>query len=140
MMPSTTVEKSIFIIFGLAIFSTIGVSIFNRMQEIVAIDAVTRDFDSVVNKIELGLRVVENNGSSKYSSTVDMLEDLAIEPTADSWGMKVEYVGTNVHLVKCIYSRSCPITLTCDFEAGACHLIIEKINGFIVVRFLKEGM
>jgi hypothetical protein len=138
MMPSTTVEKSIFIIFGLAIFSTIGISIFNRMQEIVAIDAVTRDFDSVVNKIELGLRVVENNGSSVYSSTVDMLEDLNIEPTADSWGIKVEYMGTNVHLVKSIYSQTCPITLTCDLEAGACRLIIEKINGFIVIQFVKE--
>lgn len=140
MMPSTTVEKSIFIIFGLAIFSAIGIPIFNAIQDAVAVDAVTRDFDGMVSKIDLGLRVVEYNDSSVYSSPVNFLADMTVVPIADSWGIEVEYTGTRVHLVKSVYSRTCPITLACDNEEGACQLIIEKINGFIVVQFLKEGM
>jgi hypothetical protein len=140
MMTSTTVEKAIFIIFGLAIFSAIGIPIFNAIQEIVEVDAVTRDFDSMVSKIDLGLRVVEHNGSSVYSSPVNFMADMTVVLTADSWGIKVEYTGAQVHLVKSIYSQTCPITLACDNEEGTCQLFIEKINGFIVVRFLKEGM
>ncbi len=138
-MPSTTVEKSIFIIFGLAIFSTIGIPIFNSIQEILVIDACTRDFDSVVNKIELGFRVVEYNGSSVYSSTVDIKQGMTVGLVADSWGMEVEYSSAHVHLVKSIYSRTCPIALPCDVEDGVYELNIEKVNGFIVVQFLKEG-
>ncbi len=140
MMTSTTVEKSIFIIFGLTIFSTIGIPIFISIQEIVAVDAVTRDFDTVVSKIELGFRVVEYNGSSVYSSPVDLRAGMTILPLADSWGIEVEYTSSQVHLVKSIYSRMCPITLVCDNEEGTCQLVVERINGFIVVQFLKEGM
>jgi hypothetical protein len=65
---------------------------------------------------------------------------MTIVPVADFWGVEVEYTSAQAHLVKSIYSRTCPIALTCDNEEGACQLIIEKINGFISVRFLKEGM
>lgn len=139
-MTSTTVEKAAFVLFGLAIFSAIGIPIFNAIQEIVVIDASTHDFDNMVGKIELGLRVVEYNGSSAYSSPLEIREGTTVAVIADSWGIEVEYSGTEVHLVKSIYSRTCPITLFCEVRAGACELNIEMINGFIVIRFLKEGM
>jgi len=136
-MPSTTVEKSIFIIFGLAIFSAIGIPLFNAIQDIIIVDRNTRDFDSVVNKIELGIRIVEYNGSSVYSSTVGIRAGMSIILIADSWGVQVEYITAQVHLMKSIYSRTCPISLLCEIEEGVYELNIEMINGFIMIQFLN---
>lgn len=124
----------------MAIFSTIGIPIFNTVQDVITNEAYSREFDDTVTRIEMGFRIVEYNDTAVYRSTVNLLDGMAFHVDPDSWTIKVEFTGARMHLVKYIYSRTSPISLLFDNVAGECVLAIEKINGFILVRITKEGV
>jgi len=137
-MASATLEKAIFIFFGLSIFATIGIPIYNMTQELIVNDSITKDFDSFVNKIDVAIHVVESNNSVSFQTKVYAIKNLTITSIDNFQGIQIEFNNSRFYLERTIYSRTLPINMECNIEEGNYLLKAEVNYGFIFVYFLKE--
>lgn len=136
-MTSTTIEKGLFIVIGLSIFTIVGIPIYNGIKEIINDDTIEKNFDSFVNEIDLGLNIVENNNTQVFLTNITYFENLHISVIDGGWALKIEYNSTDLYYQKTLNARTFPIVLSCSEEEGIFLLIIKVQNSYILVQFLK---
>jgi hypothetical protein len=135
-MTATTVEKGFFIIFGLAVFTAVGLPIYSEIQDTFIYETKTREFDTIVKKVELGIHVVEYNGSARYSSKISWLEKMQIKVIENCWGLRFEYNDSRLHLLQDVFSTYSPIFLEWDNQEMQGELLVERSNECVLVQFL----
>lgn len=128
-------EKSIFIVLGLAIFTVVGVPLINLMQESIATTGATTRFDTLVNTMESGIRIVEGNQSINYSAQVVLPENISIHVAPNAWSLDVVYNSSGVSLEKTIFSYKFPFDVNYSGDTGTMFLIIEVQASIMLIIF-----
>ncbi|HME54657.1 MAG TPA: hypothetical protein VKM55_20775 [Candidatus Lokiarchaeia archaeon] len=137
-MTSTTIEKAVFIVIGLSIFTIVGVPIYNGVKEIMNDELIEKNFDSLVNQIDFGLNIVENNNTYVFTANVTLFKNVQINVIDGGWALKIEYNDTDLYYQKTLNARAFPIILSCSEEEGMFLLTVKVLNGYLFVQFLKE--
>ena len=134
-MAATTLEKSIFIALGLTIFTVVGLPLINLMQETLTSTGTTSQFDTLVNTVESGIRIVEGNESINYSVQVTLPENSSIHVAPDGWSLDIACNCSGVFLEKTLFSYKFPFEVNYNGDAGAMSLIIEVQASIMLIIF-----
>ena len=102
-MTATTLEKSIFIVLGLAIVSIVGIPLINLMRDAISNSEVATQFNTLVNTMESGVRIVEENASINYTRQVMIPSNLQLRVAPDAWSVDVVCNSSSGSLEKTIF-------------------------------------
>ncbi|MFX0101011.1 MAG: hypothetical protein ACFFCS_15655 [Candidatus Hodarchaeota archaeon] len=136
-MVSTTVEKVLFIAFGLIIFSIVGLPLYNIIQDLVVKDTESRNFEYIVNQIDYSIHKIEDDNTFIFEGNLILPEGFSIELFENSYTIKVKVDGSGVQLEEIIYSRAYPILLFYAGDVGEMKLQMACFNGKIEINLTK---
>ena len=136
-MVSTTVEKVLFIAFGLIIFSIVGLPLYNIIQDLVSKDTESRNFEYIVNQIDYSIHKIEDDNTFIFEGNIILPEGFSIELFENSYTIKVKVDGSGVQLEEIIYSRAYPLLLFYAGDFGEMKLRMACLNGKIEINLTK---
>ncbi|MHA1749971.1 MAG: hypothetical protein ACTSYF_15170 [Promethearchaeota archaeon] len=136
-MVSITIEKTIFIAFGLIIFSIVFLPFFNMFQDIVNQQSSNEEFNNVVKKIELGVNLLEANSSIVYENRIVLPNDIGIKTIESMKGIEVSLNSSKNYLSEIIYSRYYTFYIKCfNKVSGQATLLMKVDDGVIYLSIL----
>jgi hypothetical protein len=136
-MVSTTVEKVLFIAFGLIIFSIVGLPLYNIIQDLVDKDTESRNFEYIVNQIDYNIHKIEDDNTFVYEGYLVCPEGFSMELFENSYTIKVKVDHSDLQLEEIIYSGAYAIHLVYAGDVGDMVLRMACFGGKIEINLSR---
>lgn len=132
-MASVTMEKALFIMFGLIVFSIISVPLYDSINQLIDQNEKKEIFEENNRKIEAGIRIVEKNNSKLFYCDLLLNDNYNFSLEENNWKLKIEFSSKDILLSNYVYGQCFPFKLILDKCSGVMNLEIKSYNGFIQI-------
>lgn len=136
-MVSTTLEKSIFIIFSLLLFSIAGLPLYNMIRDFFEKERVSIEFDKMVGTIASGIQFIETNHSAIVNINSNLHETTVFSLGNDSHELFILLENAGLIINDTVRSDSFTFMVFQNHFSGKVMIELKLVSGFINIRIEK---